>query len=122
MDYIERHEYDACRSRCTDRCGACQEGIKEAKLTCDKRYDNMINDINELKIGMSVNNFKWGLQAFIGSFIASVLVIVLAAVLIMHFGIAQPQIMIDDKKTSIIIPYKAPQVSSWAYAGEVAKK
>lgn len=120
MDYITRTEYDACRDRCNDRCKTCINELKDLEITCNRRYETMNIEVQDTKSAVKVNNLKWAFMSFIGSSIAGILVIIIAAALMISLGISKPEIKVqEDKKISITIPYTPPAVSSQAYADSI---
>ena len=103
---VGRHEYDACRARCDERCGACHDEMNHIT----NRMDEMEDEMQSISIAIAVNNLKWIVMSFIGSLLGGILTIVLAAILISHYGIGQPQYDIDpplDSGFSVSITTRA---------------
>lgn len=129
-DFVTQDLYLQCRERCNDRCEQCQKQIDELKSaekeckdamddkfsSVDNKLDTIKSDIADLKTDGKLNNLKWMGMSALGSLIGGILVIVIAAALIMHFGIAQPQMNIDHNAKPAAIERQAPTPAGAVYA------
>lgn len=83
---------------CQKRCETAMHAHELRLDSNEKRLDNMDTTVNAMRVDTAVSKIKWMITGFIGSFIASVLVLIIAAAIMFHLGIAQIQIDHQDYK------------------------